>query len=162
MTAMHDSSDGFFRRQIILTTKDRPEDRVDDPFLSEKLCAEKEGIFLWMLEGLKRLIANNYRFTLSDRARNNLISVSRNADNMRSFMESEGYFFFQEDAAARTRDLYEAYKEWCDDNAEIPMSLKSFSNHLANNHPRYGLAPTNNIYRRGHRGRGYTGIGVVE
>lgn len=161
MTAVHDSSDGFFWRQIILTTKDRPEDRVDDPFLSEKLRAEKEGIFLWMLEGLRRLISNNYSFTLSDRSRNNLIAVSRDADNFPSFMESEGYFIFRDDTAARTRDLYEAYKEWCDDNAEVPVSLKTFSNHLANSYPRYGLSPTNNIYRSGHRGRGYTGIGTA-
>lgn len=51
LTALHDRSDGFFRRQIILTTKDKPADRFDDPFLAEKLIAEKEGIFLWMLEG---------------------------------------------------------------------------------------------------------------
>lgn len=47
LTALHDRSDGFFR-QIILTTKDKPADRFDDPFLAEKLIAEK-GIFLWML-----------------------------------------------------------------------------------------------------------------
>ena len=43
LTALHDRSDGFFRRQIILTTKDKPADRFDDPFLAEKLIAEKEG-----------------------------------------------------------------------------------------------------------------------
>lgn len=158
LTALHDRSDGFFRRQIILTTKDRPEDRVDDPFLSEKLISEKEGIFLWMVEGLKRLMANDYRFSISRRALDNLASVSRDADNIRGFMESEGYFTFQEDGAARTRDLYEAYREWCDDNADQPLSMKSFSNHFAMNYRRYGLTPTNNIYSAGRRGRGYTGI----
>ena len=161
LTALHDRSDGFFRRQIILTTKDRPEDRVDDPFLSEKLTAEKEGIFLWMFEGLKRLIANDYRFTISQRAQDNLAAVSRDADNIRGFMESEGYFLFEENGAARTRDLYKAYLVWCDDNAEQPMSMKSFANHFAVNHRRYSLTPTNNIYSTGRRGRGYTGIRVV-
>ena len=33
LTALHDKSDGFFRRQIVLTTKDRPAGRADDPFL---------------------------------------------------------------------------------------------------------------------------------
>ena len=41
LTALHDRSDGFFRRQIILTTKDKPVDRFDDPFLARKLIAEK-------------------------------------------------------------------------------------------------------------------------
>ena len=52
LTALHDRSDGFFRRQIVITTKDKPEGRVDDPYLVEKLIAEKESIFLWCLEGL--------------------------------------------------------------------------------------------------------------
>ncbi len=161
LTALHDRSDGFFRRQIILTTKDRPADRVDDPFLSEKLIAEKEGIFLWMLEGLKRLLSNDYRFTISRRAMENLAAVTRDADNIGCFMASDGYFIFQAEGTARTRDLYRAYAEWCDDNAEQPMSMKSFSNHLAVNHQRYGLTSTNNIYSAGRRGRGYTGIRIV-
>ena len=44
LTALHDRSDGFFRRQIILTTKDKPADRVDDPYLVEKLVQEKEDM----------------------------------------------------------------------------------------------------------------------
>ncbi len=40
LTALHDQSDGFFRRQIVLTTKDRPADRTDHPFLVEKLMSE--------------------------------------------------------------------------------------------------------------------------
>ena len=55
LTSLYDHSDGFFRRQLILTTKDKPADRTDDPFLVEKMCAELEGILLWCLEGLHRL-----------------------------------------------------------------------------------------------------------
>ena len=43
LTSLYDHSDGFFRRQLILTTKDKPADRTDDPFLVEKMCAELEG-----------------------------------------------------------------------------------------------------------------------
>ena len=32
LTSLYDHSDGFFRRQLILTTKDKPTDRMDDPF----------------------------------------------------------------------------------------------------------------------------------
>ena len=65
-------SDGFFRRQLILTTKDKPADRTDDPFLVEKMCAELEGILLWCLEGLHRLVQNDFRFTVSERAAANV------------------------------------------------------------------------------------------
>ena len=72
LIAVNDSSDGFWRRQILISVKDRDPNRVDDPFLIDKMAAELPGIFLWMLEGLKRLLANQYRFTLSERTRKNL------------------------------------------------------------------------------------------
>ena len=47
-----------YRRQLILTTKDKPLSRVDDPDIAEKMAAEVEGILLWALEGLQRLVKN--------------------------------------------------------------------------------------------------------
>ena len=64
LTALYDRSFGFHRRQLILSVKDRDANRIDDPYLSDKLETEAEGIFLWMLEGLNRLIANDYKFTV--------------------------------------------------------------------------------------------------
>ena len=46
LQSLYDHSDGFYRRQLILSTRDRSADRKDDPFLAEKLCAEAEGIVL--------------------------------------------------------------------------------------------------------------------
>ena len=41
----------------VLTTKEKPAGRVDDPDLAEKMKAEVEGILLWAFEGLQRLTA---------------------------------------------------------------------------------------------------------
>ena len=162
LTALHDRSDGFFRRQIVLTTKDKPAGRTDDPFLSEKLIAEREGIFLWCLEGLRRLIGNNYSFTISDRAKENISIVVREANNIVDFLASAGYIQFKADSEASTRDLYAAYKVWCEDNAENPFSPKSFSGFMAQNADTYRLEATNNVYiGGGKRCRGYIGIQVV-
>ena len=162
LTALHDRSDGFFRRQIILTTKDKPADRFDDPFLAEKLIAEKEGIFLWMLEGLRRLIANRYHFTISQRAKDNISSAIRDANNILDFLDSEGYVAFKADYEASTKNLYAAYKRWCEDNAENPLSPKSFANQLSQNAERYHLEPVNNLHiGGGKRCRGYMGIYVL-
>ena len=162
LTALHDRSDGFFRRQIILTTKDKPADRFDDPFLAEKLIAEKEGIFLWMLEGLRRLIANHYHFTISQRAKDNITSAVREANNILDFLDSEGYVGFKADYEASTKNLYAAYKRWCEDNAENPLSPKSFANQLSQNAERYHLEPVNNLHiGGGKRCRGYMGIYIL-
>ena len=56
LQALYDRSDGFYRRQLVLTTRDKPADRVDDPDIAEKMAAEAEGIFLWAFEGLQRLV----------------------------------------------------------------------------------------------------------
>ncbi len=164
LTALHDRSDGFFRRQIVLTTKDRRDERADDPFLIEKLKTEREGIFLWCLEGLNRLIANNYQFTISDRAKENIRTVVKDANNIVCFMDSsEGYLLFDESCSSSTKDLYEAYKGWCEDNAEITLSAKSFANQMAQISDRYKLTADNNIYiSRGKRCRGYRGVKVID
>lgn len=44
LQSLYDRSDGFYRRQLILTTKAKNPNRVDDPDLADKLCAEIEGI----------------------------------------------------------------------------------------------------------------------
>ena len=163
LTALHDRSDGFFRRQIILTTKDKPVGRVDDPYLVEKLIQEKEGIFLWCLEGLKRLIANDYHFTISDRARANIASAIKEANNIFDFLASEGYVEFIDGGEAGTAELYKVYVDWCNDNAENSFSMKSFSTTLAQNAERYHLTPTNNVYvGKGKRCRGYQGIQIYD
>jgi len=51
LQALYDRSDGFYRRQLVLTTKEKPADRADDPDLAEKMKAEAEGIFLWASSG---------------------------------------------------------------------------------------------------------------
>ena len=163
LTALHDRTDGFYRRQIVLTTKDKPIDRVDDPFLVEKMIAEKEGILLWCLEGLQRLIGNNYRFTISQRAKENISSAVKNANNIIDFFASDGYLTFCEDCEESTKGLYDAYRNWCEDNAEIILSAKSFANHLAQYAESYHLIPDNNIYiGKGKRCRGYKGVQAID
>ena len=77
LQALYDRSDGFYRRQLMLTTRPKLAGRTDDPYLGEKLKAEVEGIFLWAFAGLQRLALNNFRFTESERARENREAVKR-------------------------------------------------------------------------------------
>ena len=161
LTALHDQSDGFFRRQIVLTTKDRPTGRVDDPFLAEKLIQESEGIFLWCLEGLHRLLANNYSFTISGQAKENVETVKRSSNNVIEFLQSEGYIRFKADSEASSKAIYEAYKLWCEDNVRKPLSANRLSSELAQNETLYNVEATNNIYAGGRRVRGFMGIEVL-
>jgi phage/plasmid primase, P4 family, C-terminal domain len=139
LQALHDRSVGFFRRQIILTTKEKDPNRKDDPYIAEKMTAEAEGIFLWALEGLHRLIANDFRFTLSQSALDNLNDAVSDGNNIIDFLASEGYIRFRADYEASSKNLYAVYKQWCDDNALNSLSQKSFGSFLKQNESRYNL-----------------------
>ncbi len=106
LQALHDRSFGFFRRQIILEARERSPNRRDDPYLADKLCPEKEGIFQWALEGLQRLIRNNFQFTLSQRAKENMEAAVADGNNAVEFMKSQGYFQFKADSEVSSRDFY--------------------------------------------------------
>ena len=82
LKSLHDQSYGFNRRQILLITKDRPADRKDDRYLGDKLIREAEGIVLWCLEGLQRLVKNGFEFSISDRAKQNLEELMENENNI--------------------------------------------------------------------------------
>ena len=111
LQALFDRSDGFYRRQLVLTTREKAADRVDDPDLAEKMKAEVEGIFLWAFEGLKRLAANNFKFTESARTRENRETVKRDNNNVYDFLESEGYIRLKADASISSKDCYEIYRD---------------------------------------------------
>lgn len=151
MKSLYDRSEGFFRRQLILSVKDKVKDRYDDPYLAEKLCAEAEGILLWALEGLHRLINQNFHFTVSERTKTNREDAIRDGNNIVEFMESEGYFNFKADSQITSKDFYAIYEVWCNDNAEKPLVAKSFSSYLIQHQKEYNLEYNNNVINREKR-----------
>ena len=159
LQALYDRSDGFYRRQLILTTKDKPLSRVDDPDIAEKMAAEVEGILLWAFEGLQRLVKNGFQFTESDRAKRNRELVKRDNNNVFDFLESEGYIRLKADACTSSKELYEIYKMWCEENSLNAIKARGFSDALIANQRRYNLESTNNIVNSsGRRVRGFVGI----
>ena len=62
----YDNSLGFYRRLMIIPFNNIVKPEQKDVNLTQKLIQEKEGILLWALEGLNRLVSNNYNFTKSE------------------------------------------------------------------------------------------------
>ena len=137
--ALYDKSNGFYRRQLLLTTKEKPVGRVDDPFLIDKMRGEKEGILLWALEGLHRLIRNNYQFTISERTTANLKEAMEQGNNILGFLKSEGYFEIRQGAKCKSTDFYKVYERWCMDNLEKPLAASTFIHHLKDNQKSLGI-----------------------
>lgn len=143
-----------WRRQILIAVKDRDPARVDNPFLIEELSEERPGILLWMLEGLHRLLANRYQFTISERSIQNLEAAMADSDNLTQFMQATAYVRFKPDTEERSTYLYRAYTKWCEDNLESPVPQKKFSQFLLKNAGKYGLTFSKHIEGkyRGFRG----------
>ena len=162
LQSLYDRSDGFYRRQLVLTSKEKPMDRADDPDLAEKMKAEAEGIFLWAFEGLQRLVANNFKFTESDRIRENREAVKRDNNNIFDFMDSEGYIRRKADESISSKDFYEIYRMWCEENSLAPLKARSFSDAMIANAKKFNLEHCNNITNSaGRRVWGFMGVEAV-
>ena len=163
LQALHDRSFGFFRRQIILEARERDPNRKDNPYLAERLCSEKEGIFLWALAGLQRLIRNGFQFTLSNRAKANMEAAVADGNNIVEFMKSQGYFQFKADSEVSSKDFYDVYRLWCEDNALNPLAQKTLCSYLKQNESLYNLEYTNKVHIGGGRyARGFLGIELLQ
>ena len=63
------------------------------------------------------------------------------------------------DYSISSKEFYDIYKQWCEDNACHSVSAIRFSAELRQNDRRYNLEATNNIYLPGgRRVRGFVGI----
>ena len=129
------------------------------PEFTDKLCGEIEGIFLWCLEGLRRLQSSSFRFTESTQTKANREDARREADNVLLFLRSEGYIRLKADSAIPSAALYGIYCMWCSDNAYKPRSARTVSMTLKKHADEFGLEHDNHIQNAlGKRVNGFWGI----
>lgn len=157
---LYDKSKGFSRRMIILTTLPPPERRIIDPYIAEKFIAEKEKIFCWMYDGLLRLLANNYRFTISERARQNVMETMQDNCNITEFLEDTDRVMYGEKLCVSSAALYDSYYRWCDDNALTALKRDTFTSWVKQNSDQFSIKYTNNISAGGKTVRGFRGIAI--
>ena len=104
-----------------------------EPNLLEKLRAEADGIFIFALEGLKRLINNNYKFSETERNKRELEQYREESDNVLSFVGECCELGADYDYGST--ELYNAYKGFCEDSGVKPYSQKNFVKQLLANIP---------------------------
>lgn len=158
LSALYDHTDGFYRRQLILKTKPKDKNRVDDPWLLDKLVSEKEGIFLWMLAGLIRLVEQGYRFTISDSVKQNLREHYLENNNMEEFFRDKEKVCYGVDEHTTSKRLCLVYRKWCADNGLRPASDQTLIIWLKENADRFGVQFKKKIPEDGGLYRGFLGI----
>lgn len=161
VSALFDKSDGFYRRQLLMTCRPKRKDRVDDPFLTQKLLAELPGIFAWMVEGARRLVEHRFVFTPSERITANINQIRYEENTPMAFLEDRGYVRYGPGLCATSQELYNQYVLWCERNAAAAVAKRTFLQVLSDSQEQLNIKRTNKLQEKG-RVRGYYGVQVVD
>ena len=120
-----DRSEGFYRRLIIIRFDHAVPEEKKDPDLQDKLRLEADGIFLFALEGLKRLMANHYRFSETESNKAELQQYREDSDSVLSFVK-DCCMIGDENYACGSTELFNAYKNYCDESGMKPYAQRKF------------------------------------
>ena len=81
---------------------------------------------------------------------------------MFDFLESEGYIRLKADASISSKDCYDIYRMWCEENSLTALKRRSFSDALVAACGKYNLEHCNTDYQFGRTpGVGLYGIEAV-
>jgi putative DNA primase/helicase len=128
-----DRSNAFYRRLIIIRFEKPIPVEKRDVHLKDKLAAEADGIFMWALEGLKRLIKNHYAFSESERSNEELRKYRTECNSILSFITDN--CSLEEDKKVELKELYREYKQYCEESGLSAVSQKRFGKEFLENYP---------------------------
>lgn len=81
---------------------------------------------------------------------------------MLDFLGSTGYIRFDPVTHATTKELFLAYRRWCEDNVGKPFTERTFSTILRNNEGKLNIIYDKNLDAGyGKKARGYHGVHVL-
>lgn len=123
-----DKSEGFYRRLIITPfNRSVPEDERN-PYLLDELRAEADGIFMFALAGLKRLMKNNYQFSVAQTNIDALRQYREESDSVLSFVKD--CCELKPDKAIGSTELYHIYRAYCEESGMKAYAQKTFVQQL--------------------------------
>lgn len=145
-----DKSKGFYRRfDMIEFTRSFTEDDEyiihRDYDLQDKINEQLDGVFVWAMGGLQRLLENNWNFTESQEMQATLEEFKLYSNPIEQFIDDlkeDGYFDSCEMNTSETKTktfaythsefFYEKYKDWSDKNGYEKQSSGKFTMSMKN------------------------------
>lgn len=124
-----DKSEGLWRRMIIIPFDEILSDEEIDVTITEKLKEEIDQIFLFAVEGLKRIIKNGWKFSIPDNIKNTLNEERDNASTLRQFVNENCTLSPDDNVEIKT--FYQSYCNWTNSNGQKPSSKNSIGRELA-------------------------------
>jgi len=122
-----DKTLAYFRRLILLRFDRVFEESEQNKNLKSELLEELDGIFIWCLEGFRRLTDRGY-FLIDDNMKQEIEEYKRENNNVLLFVEEK--CDFQSWSFCPTANLYSAYSQWCKVNGHGALSKASLVKEL--------------------------------
>lgn len=148
-----DRSEGFYRRLIIIRFPHAVPKEKRDPMLLEKFRAEADGIFRFALDGLIRLMNQNWRFS---ETRSNIEERQRYREESNSALSFVAECCELGDGfeVGRT-EFYSQYQMFCKDSGLSPFSQTRFNKEIEIGYPGVARAKDKTGRRKTWRGIRY-------
>lgn len=118
-----DKSYGLYRKLLILNFTRRFEEHEMERDLRQELMKEKNGIFLWMLDGAIDLIKNK-RFSETDEVLKEKNIFLRNINPILMF--GDECLMFMETLITPKTQIYQHYVKWCNETLHKPLGRTNF------------------------------------
>lgn len=130
MVVTPDMSDGYFRRWLIFEFCNKFTDNNRDINLIKKLTTEnaKSTLLNMAITGLLRLHENR-KFTIGESLTKAINQYRVNADSVAGFVEAN--CVIEDGHTLYTKDVYRAYRQWCEDCGMKPVSTIKFTQRLS-------------------------------
>ncbi|HOW60030.1 MAG TPA: phage/plasmid primase, P4 family [Candidatus Omnitrophota bacterium] len=114
-----DKTNALYRRLLILRFGKSYGEGEQDRELKHKLIVEKDGIFLWMLEGLQRLRERGH-FIESKESVDEVTTYRKENNTLLTFVDEECDLSEQ---GVTSKDLFhKRYSAWCVESGHIPLN----------------------------------------
>ncbi len=124
-----ESTDGFFRRWLVVSFEETiPESEQDKELARKIIDSELSGVLNWVLEGLNRLLIQK-RFTESEAVKEQVKAFRQQSDSVLMFLDEHTY----EPDITQTKPLKEVfawYRSFCEEGGYRPCSATTFSGRL--------------------------------
>ncbi|HII4416844.1 DNA primase family protein [Clostridium perfringens] len=105
-----DNTHGYYRKILIVPFNRVFKQEEMDKNLKEKVSQELSGILNWSIEGAKRLMSNDYKFTECEAIEKITKAYKEEQNPVESFLKEA--LIFEEGNSETKKDVLDAYKLW--------------------------------------------------
>lgn len=120
----------ILRRAKVITFNNKVDLKTKDVHLADKIIAgEMPGVIRWAVEGLRRMMANNWNLSDSASGEHGTVLLAQSSSTALAYIVEN----YEPDANASMSGgtMYQSYKEWCKDNGHEACSSTRFGKEAA-------------------------------